>query len=185
MQVETQDYLRLVERANTLAFVDIEATGLRGDYNSALVVSVKPYRSKPISFVVVQPGNDQRVVREAKDTLEQFDCWVTYYGKGYDIPFLNTRLLKWRSRPIDKRHHIDLYFTLKANLLTARKGQGHLLRFLETPQQKMDMTPDEWNQVLVDPKRLERMVQRCESDVRGLQGLYERTKHIVHDIKRV
>lgn len=184
MQVDAQTYLDLVESANKLAFVDIEATGLRADYGSALVVSIKPFLSDPFSFVVLQPGNDQRVVREAKEALEDFDCWATFYGKGYDIPFLNTRLLKWRSRPIAKRHHVDLYFTLKHNLLTARKSQAHLLRFLETPEQKMDMSPDEWNKVLTDPKYLKTMVKRCESDVEGLQGLYERTRHVICDIKR-
>lgn len=185
MQVDSQDYLRLCERANTLAFVDIEATGLRADYSSALVISIKPYQSDPFSFVVAQPGNDQKIVRQAKEALEYFDCWVTFYGKGFDIPFLNTRLLRWKTRPIDKRHHVDLFFSLKANVLTARKSQAHFLRFLETPEQKMDMSPDEWNKVIADPKKqLKKMVARCESDVTGLQGLYERTKHIIRDIKR-
>ena len=62
MQIEASDYLRLVEKSNTLAFFDIEATGLRGDYNSVLVASIKPYNSKPYSFVVKQPGNDSRIV---------------------------------------------------------------------------------------------------------------------------
>jgi uncharacterized protein YprB with RNaseH-like and TPR domain len=183
--IDAQDYLRLLEDANRIAFVDIEATGLRGDYNSTLVVSIKPYHGETVSHVVKQPGNDQAVVRLAKESLEQFDAWVTYYGKGFDIPFLNTRLLRWKRPPIQKRHHLDLYFSLKSNLLTARKSQAHLLRFLDTPEQKMDMSPEEWNKVLANPaKNLKKMVQRCESDVHGLQGLYDKTKHVVRDIKR-
>ena len=185
MQIDAQDYLRLVEDANRVAFVDIEATGLRGDYNSTLVVAIKPFHGDAYNFHVEQPGNDQKVVRLAKDALEQFDLWVTFYGKGYDIPFLNTRLLRWGRNPIEKRHHLDLYFTLKSNLLTARKSQAHLLRFLGTEEQKMDMSPEDWNEVVANPvKNMKKMVARCESDVTGLQGLYERTKHIVREIKR-
>lgn len=186
MQIEAQDYIRLVESANTLCFFDIEATGLRGDYNSVLVASIKPYNSDPYSIVVKQPGNDQGVVREVKSELEKYDCWVTYYGKGFDIPMINTRLLKWRCAPVDKRHHIDMYYSLKSNLLTARRSQGHLLSWLGTPEQKMTVGADVWNEVIQDPKgpAMKTMIERCESDVIGLQGLYEKTKHVLREIKR-
>ena len=183
MNLKEKDFLRLVEKAGTLAFVDIEATGLRADYNSALVVSIRPFGTGPITYTVAQPGNDQKLVRVVKETLEQFDCWCTFYGKGYDIPFLNTRLLKWGLEPIEKRPHIDLYYTLKANVLTARRGQGHLLRFLETPQEKMDMAPESWNRILADFKNeVGTMVKRCESDVEGLEALYNRVKHLIRTI---
>ena len=42
MQLDAQDFLRLVESNKSLGFVDIESTGFRGDYNSVLVVSVLP-----------------------------------------------------------------------------------------------------------------------------------------------
>jgi hypothetical protein len=48
----------------------------------------------------------------------------------------------------------------------------------------MDMAPEEWNEVISDQKAMKRMVARCESDVRGLQGMYEQTKHLVKEIKR-
>lgn len=185
MQLDAQDFLRLAEKGNSIAFVDIEATGLRADYNSTLVVSIKPYQSKAYSFSVKQPGNDKGLVRWARDELAKYDCWVTFYGKGFDIPFLNTRLLKWQMLPIQKKPHLDMYFTLKYNLLTARKSQAHLLRFIDTPEQKMDMSPDEWNKVIADPKKaMPKMIRRCESDVDGLQGLYEKTKHLVREIKK-
>jgi len=185
VRIEEQAFLRLVEDANTLGFVDLEATGLRGDYNSVLVVSVKRYQDAPVSFPIAQPGNDKKVVREAKEYLESLDCWATYYGKGYDLPMLNTRLLKWGYDPIEKRPHIDLYYSLKSNLLTARRSQGHLLSWLETPEDKMSVSADVWASVLYDTKKhMKTLIERCESDVIGLQALYERTKHLIREIKR-
>lgn len=185
MQLDAQDYLRLVEEANKLAFFDIEATGLRGDYNSVLIVSVKPFASKVVSFKIAQPGNDKRVVREAIECLESFDCWASYYGKGFDIPMLRTRALKWGLPDINKKHHIDLYFTLKHNLLTARKSQGHLLSFLGTEEQKMSVGADTWNEILYNfEPTMKTMQKRCESDAIGLQGLYEKTKHLIKEIKK-
>src|SRR5262245_5646436 len=153
MNLGEQDFLRLAEETGTLVFLDIEATGLRGDYNSVLVVSMKPYGRKPYSFSVKQPGHDQRVVREAKEALEKYDCWVTYYGKGFDLPMLNTRLLKWEQEPILKKPHIDMYYTLKSNVLTARRSQGHLLSWLGTPEEKMTVSADVWNRIISDVDR--------------------------------
>jgi uncharacterized protein YprB with RNaseH-like and TPR domain len=184
MQIEAQDFLRLVEQTKGLVFVDIESTNLRGDYGAALVVSIKPYKSKPTSFVVKQVGNDQRIVREAKEMLEDANCWVTYYGKMFDIPFLNTRLLKWGDGPIEKKPHIDMYFTLKSNILTARKSQSHLLLWLGTQEQKMGVSADVWARIASGGQNLTTMRQRCESDVSGLEGLYDKTKHLIREITR-
>ena len=185
MQLEPEEFLSLAEQARTLVCFDIEATGLRGDYNSVLVVSVKKFGRKPTTLQVLQPGNDQRVVREAKDLLEAANCWVGYYSKGFDIPMLNTRLLKWGYEPIEKRPHVDLYYTLKYNLLTSRKSQAHLLEWLETPEHKMTVTAELWNKVLYDfDIAMTTLVKRCESDTAGLEALYKKTKHLIADIKR-
>jgi len=184
MKIDTQTYLDLVEHNKSLAFVDIEATGLKGDYNSVLVVSIKPYNTIPYSFSIKQPGNDQKVVREAKEHLQQYNCWVTYYGKGFDIPMLNTRLLKWKQYPIEPRHHIDLYYTLKSHILTGRRSQAHLLEWLETPQQKMTVSAEVWNKILYNTeKEMKTMIERCESDVCGLEDLYKETRHLIRDIR--
>lgn len=186
MKIEANEFLELCEAANKLAFFDIESTGLRGDYNSVLVVSVKPFKGDPVTFHVKQPGNDQKVVRDAKNELEKYTVICGYYSKGFDIPMLNTRLLKWGSEPIAKILHLDMYYTLKYNLLTGRRSQAHLLEWLETPQQKMTVGADEWVKILRDPmgKPMKTMIARCESDCTGLQNLYERTKHLIREIKR-
>lgn len=185
MQLDPQEYLDLVEGAGKIVFVDIETTGLRGDYNSVLCVSVKPYGQSPHTFSIKQVGNDQRVVRDVKKDLESYSAWVTYYGKGFDVPMLNTRLLKWGQLPIDKRVHLDMYYSLKSNLLTARKSQGHLLDWLATPEQKMSVSASVWSEMAFKLKdHLPIMIERCESDVAGLEALYRKTRHLVRDLKR-
>lgn len=197
MQIEAQTFLRLVEHAGSICFFDIEATGLKGDYNSILCISVRPLNEPAKTFSIVRPGLDKGVVRQAADYMEEFDCWVSYYGKGFDVPMINTRLLKWGMEPIKKKPHIDLYYTLKANLNTARRSQAHLLDWLRIDHtgesvdtdnrdvvHKMSVSADEWNRVLTDPaKAMKTMVKRCESDTLGLQSLYLRTRHLVKEIK--
>lgn len=185
MNVDPQEYLDLVEQASKIVFVDIEAIGLRGDYNSVICVSFKPYGQVAYTLAIKQVGNDERVVREAKKELERYCAWVTYYGKGFDIPMLNTRLLKWNYLPIEKRFHLDLYFSLKANLLTARKSQGHLLSWLGTPEQKVGLGASVWSELPFKMKEhLPTMIGRCESDVAGLEALYKKTRHLIKELKR-
>jgi uncharacterized protein YprB with RNaseH-like and TPR domain len=187
MQFETQRFLDLVEQNHSLVFFDIEATGLKGDYNSALVASFKPYGQAPFTLVCDAPGDDEELAKGIRETLAKCDCVVTYYGKGFDFPMINTRLLNWKIDPINPVHHIDLYFTLRSKLLTGRRSQGHLLEWLKTPEKKMSVSADDWNKVL-DPKThdaaIKTMVKRCESDVRGLEALYKRTRHLISDIRK-
>jgi uncharacterized protein YprB with RNaseH-like and TPR domain len=185
MQVETPDFLRLVEQAGTLACVDIEGMGLHGDYNSVICVSIKPYHRPVYTFEIKQLGNDQKVVRDAREALGKLDCWVTYFGKGYDIKMLNTRLLRYGVPPIVKKPHLDLYWMLKSHTNTSRRSQGHLITWLELPEPKMAVSADVWATLGVGFKsKMEKMVKRCESDTIGLEKLYDRTKHIAIQITR-
>lgn len=185
MKVDPQEYLDLVEAAAKLVFVDIESTGLKGDYNSILCVSFKPYGKAAYTFTVKSVGNDQRLVREVKDELEKYSCWVTYFGRGFDLPMINTRLLKWGLLPVDQRFHLDMYWKLKSGILTGRRSQGHLLAWLGTPEQKMTVGASTWSEMGYRIKEhLPLMVKRCESDVRGLEALYKKTRHLVRDITR-
>jgi len=183
MNVDAQEYLGLLEQTDGLVFFDIESSNLRGDYGAVLVVSVKPYGKKPTSFAVKQIGHDSLVVRNAKAELEKAKVWVSYYGKGFDVPFLNTRLLKNGQMPLDKRPHLDMYFVLKSHILTSRRSQSHLLSWLGTPEQKMAVSADIWAKIGSNVKKyIPTMVERCESDCAGLEALYNQTKHVIGDI---
>ena len=147
MNLDTQVYLALVEQTNNLAFWDIEADQLRADYGSVLCASVKPYGKKAYTFSIKAKGNDVKVVRDLKDALEEYQCWCTYYGKGFDLPFINTRLLKWGYPPIESRHHIDLFFTLKSNTIMSRKSLAQFAGLLGKDDQKMGVSPNVWSEM--------------------------------------
>lgn len=185
MQVDCQRYLDLAEATGKLVTFDIEATGLKGDYNSILCVSLKPYGKKPYTFAVDKPGHDKKVVKAVAEELRKYDIWMTYYGKGFDVPMINTRLLRWGELPLEKRHHIDMYYALKSKLLTARKSQAHILDWLGTPQRKMSVSASVWSEIIADPAtHMPQMIKRCESDCAGLEAMYARTRHLIADITR-
>ena len=185
MQLDAKTFLRLCEIAKTICFFDIESTGLNGDYNSILTISIRPFDSSPRFKSVTQAGDDRALVAWARDELAKFDCWVSYYGKGFDVPMIQSRLLVNRLKPLVKKHHVDMYFHMNAHLNTSRRSQAHRLRWLNVDQQKMSLSPSEWNLVLRNPKRgLRVMERRCNSDTAGLQGLYKRFKGLIGEVTR-
>jgi len=185
MQIDAQVFLPIAEKAGEVCFFDTEATGTHGDYNSILVVSLKPWHGKLKTFTVKRPGQDKSLVAAARDELSKFAVWVSYYGKMFDIPLLQSRLLAHRCAPLIGKHHIDLYWHMKAHTLTSRRSQAHLLEWLATPQQKMTLSPEVWNLVLRNPREgLKTLSARCESDVEGLEAMYDRVKHLIVNVTR-
>lgn len=178
MQIDTQDFLRLVESARTLCFFDFETTGLQADYGQALVFSYQFGNQKP-KTVLHEGRNDRSLVFQARDILNTADCIVSYNGKMFDVPFLNSRLLEYGLDPIEKKHHIDMYFVLKYKIRTGSKSLGHISNWLKLEDKKMSLAPEAWRD-----RDLPLLRERCESDVRLLWQLYSKTKHLIHEVKR-
>lgn len=193
MQLDPQRYLDLVESSGRLVFIDTESSGgLIGDYGQITVATVKPFNQPPRSYVMGANFQDKGLVKEFRDDLANADCLVSFFGKGYDVPIVNTRLIRWGYKPLAKRHHIDLYFVLKPKLKTARKSQAHLLDFLGDtmkllgikPEVKMSVSPNVWADLASDYTRnINILKTRCESDCTGLESLYKVTRHLIADIK--
>lgn len=185
MQLTASEALPLLEKSGALAFVDIETSGgLNADYATVTVVCIKPYKGKPITFTS-KPGNDKELLKKVREELQKYQCWVTFYGRGFDIPFIQSRLLVNRLPMLEKKHHLDMYYTVKFNTHLSRNNQGHILSFLGTPESKMSVGPSVWSEMASKPKEsLKILKERCESDVIGLEAMYERCKHFVRDLNR-
>jgi uncharacterized protein YprB with RNaseH-like and TPR domain len=180
MQIEVPDYLRLLENSGTLLFFDIETNNLNADYGEAVVFSGKWFGAKRPFTISQRDMSERRMLTEVKSILEdQADCIVSYNGKRFDVPFLNTRCLEFRKDPLPKLHHIDLYFTLKPKLRTGRKALGTIGNWLQLQEDKMSVPPKAWRE-----KNYKKLIARCESDVLLLEQLYDRTKHLIYDIKK-
>ena len=185
MKLETADFLNLVEGAGKLAIFDVEASGLKSDYNSILVASVRPYKGKTVSFTVERPGDDRTLVKNLRDELQKYLVIVGYYSKGFDIPMLRGRLLQHNMNDIKPILHIDMFFTLKAHVNPARRSQAHISEWLQLEHKKLTLSPQVWNDVLARPaSELPKLVRRCEADVIELEDIYRRCRHLIRDIKR-
>jgi uncharacterized protein YprB with RNaseH-like and TPR domain len=129
-----------------VGYLDIETSGLQGDFNYMLSWSIKTANIDEIKSGIIKPKEisdgtlDKRIVKEAIDTLQNYRTIYTFYGTRFDLPFLRTRALYHDLQfiPYGLIQHKDLYYLVKRILRIHRnrlesaadllgiKGKTHL-----------------------------------------------------------
>lgn len=173
MKVEVADYLRLCESHKSILFFDLETQGLTADYGKILIYSRKWYGKDE----VFTTEGEHKILKDMRDDFEKADLLVGYNSRLFDVTFANTRLLEKGKKPLPQKHHLDMYFALKGKLRTTSKAMGAIGSLLTLDEAKLRIGPKAWRD-----KDIALLTERCESDVRLLEQVYERTKHLVRTI---
>jgi uncharacterized protein len=97
------------------AFLDTETTGLAGGTGTyaflAGVGSIEAAGFRLRQFFMRDYGEEPSMLHRLAEYLERFDVLITYNGKAYDQPLLETRFRMVRSRPpFGRMEHLDLLF---------------------------------------------------------------------------
>lgn len=97
------------------AFLDTETTGLAGGTGTyAFLVGVGSIEERGFllrQFFMRDYGEEPSLLARLSQYLERFDVLVTYNGKTYDQPLLETRYRMARARhPFTRLEHLDLLF---------------------------------------------------------------------------
>jgi uncharacterized protein YprB with RNaseH-like and TPR domain len=95
------------------AFLDTETTGLAGGTGTyAFLIGVGSIDSTGFrlrQFFMRDYGEEPSLLHRLHEHLAQFDVLITYNGKAYDQPLLETRFRMSRARhPFDRLRHLDL-----------------------------------------------------------------------------
>ena len=170
---------------------DIEATDLEASFGHVLCVGYKyldAKRTKVVSLEDVpkpKPGEepDAPLMREIHRVLtEEADIIVTYYGKGYDRKFLNTRMLLADLPPLPplNSEHVDLYFTARGNLKLHSNRLQAVAETLGCPVEKTPVKAQTWRLAMRgDRKALAYVVEHCRRDVEILEWCYKKLRPFV------
>src|SRR5579864_9629965 len=97
------------------AFLDTETTGLAGGTGTyAFLIGVGSIDAGGFrlrQFFMRDYGEEASLLGRLSEHLAQFDVLITYNGKAYDQPLLETRFRMSRARhPFDRMEHLDLLF---------------------------------------------------------------------------
>ncbi|MFQ5858036.1 MAG: ribonuclease H-like domain-containing protein [Anaerolineae bacterium] len=95
------------------AFIDIETSGLAGGTGTfAFLVGVGFFDGPTFrvrQFFMRDPSEEPAVIHLLDDLLQNFEAVVSFNGKAFDVPLLDTRFILWRRRfPLKNAPHLDL-----------------------------------------------------------------------------
>jgi uncharacterized protein YprB with RNaseH-like and TPR domain len=120
-----------------IGYLDIEASNLDANWGFMLSWCIKPRGEKAIYEDVVSQKDlidftfDKRITESLVEAMKQFDILVTYYGTGFDIPFIRTRALfnKTSFPEFGSIYHWDLYYKVRGKFKLHRNSLEVVTRF--------------------------------------------------------
>ena len=100
-------------KMDTIAYVDIEATGFDLENDKIVLISLG-YYLKENQFKVVQyfgeiPNEEESLLKEFKKSMGKFKTWCTFNGTSFDEPFIIKKMNKYNLDFRMPSHHIDLF----------------------------------------------------------------------------
>jgi uncharacterized protein YprB with RNaseH-like and TPR domain len=174
-----------------LAMVDGEMTNLDANFGRTLVFAIKPLGKDPTMFVETDyksrfPGDDKLLVEAVRDEMHKYDTWVTWYGRKFDLPFLNTRLIIHKSdHQLQNRFHIDLWETCRKKLKLHSNRLEAAAIALDVEHSKTHITPSVWCKAAAgDKPSLKYIIEHCKLDVFVLEEVYLRLAPYIDTIRR-
>lgn len=161
-----------------LAIFDLETStfGFKANSGFILCCGIKEL-GKPVRMLVrdnmrPNPLNDRKLVKQIYDELSQMDMLVTHNGKWFDIPFLNSRLLKWGLPPLPPIPHFDTC-DLAYKRLKIKNSLEAIGEYLDCKTAKHKVSFDKWVQAYAgDAKALAQIVKHCVNDVKLTEQVY-------------
>ncbi len=170
-----------------IGIFDFEMSNLNADFGMLLCGVIKNFRGKSQTFRLDQyPGyekdraNDKALAKDLRDALEQFDIWVSYNGRRFDVPFLNSRLLYHGLRPVEKKKHIDILYQARYKLKLHSSRLASVQEHLGLRHEKTEIKANHWMRAVAGYKpSMDYIVRHCVADVNVLEDTYEALKQFV------
>jgi len=174
-----------------IVYFDIETSNLNANYGVVLCAcflvegekKVKTYRIDNYKGFKKDPANDKELVLDIKKRIEEADILISYNGKKFDIPFINTRLAFWGIDTIRPPKHIDLCAIIRWHYRLSDYKLATASYFWQTKAHKTIVDGMMWVRALTSKKAMDYIVEHCENDVKVLKEVFEKVKASVKYIR--
>ena len=195
-------YVKSGEHQERVGFLDIEASNLKADYGIMLTWCIKPLNEDIIMYddittkdlrsmgmttverdgetIEVPQYADARITETLVKEMKNYDRVVTYYGTGFDLPFIRTRA---RVSGIDfpevgEINHTDLYYLVRNKFQLSSNRLENACRVILGQTNKTRIDSTNWLRALQGNKgAIDYILEHNEYDVLDLEDLY---KSIIH-----
>jgi uncharacterized protein YprB with RNaseH-like and TPR domain len=180
---------------NDFVFLDTETSGLAGGTGTYAFLVGLGFRTengfKAVQFFMRDPSEEPALLAELNRWITPFKSIVTYNGKSFDVPLLNTRhIINGFTPPFEAFHHVDLLHL--ARRLWKNRLPSRRLGDLEVEILKLGRTDDEVPGWMVpelyfdylkthDARPLEGVLYHNRMDIVSLAALFVYTAQLLQD----
>lgn len=174
-----------------IGYLDIESDGLKADFSTMLTWCIKERGGKVVSDVITRKDlfdgdTDKRIVASLLKELAKYDIICTYYGTGFDVPYVRAKALHYDlGFPFyGEIYHHDLYYVVRSKLNLSRKSLDNACDFLNI-EGKTPISKNVWRRAKYgDPKAVEEVLHHNVGDVVILEQLHTKLEGHAKWMKR-
>jgi hypothetical protein len=130
--------------------------------------------------------NDKELVRSIRDSLMQYDIWVTWNGKLFDVPVLNGRLIFHGLEPLGPKMHIDLmYKATGGSVRIGRRSLQSVSEYFDVPNRKTPLSVRIWDRAMAgDEAAYSLIAEHCDADVLVTRDVFSVLKPQIGNVQR-
>lgn len=168
-----------------ILFLDIEASNLSASMGYVLAIGYKWAHEKTAKVLTLdqypgkKPTDDKKLLQAFEQTFNQADIVVHHFGQYYDIPFLQTRRLIHKLKPMPLVQQVDTWRIAKKRLKFHSNRLDAILKSLGCPYQKTGLDGNIWIDASAgDRKALKYIAHHCKMDVLVLEWVYNHIKAV-------
>ncbi len=163
---------------------DLETTNLKGNYGYILCGATKLAGEKKIKCWSIadsstfndDPTNDKEICKAILESLEDADMWVAHFGKWFDRPMMNTRLLGHGLPPLPPIPLIDTWKIAKDNLRLNSNRLATIAAWAGL-EEKTPLSGPIWIKAMAGHRpSIKYVIKHCKQDVVVLEQVYEKIK---------
>lgn len=155
----------------TFAMFDVEAGALDADFGRLICACIRPLGG-PTKALKTRKG-DAKIAVDLRNELAKYDYIVTWYGTGYDIPFLAARLATQGLPPIGPTRHVDMYYTARSAMKFASNRQAEVTKSFFGVANRTPVIGATWIRAIEGEKQaIQDIVDHCIADVQDLEDVF-------------
>lgn len=167
-----------------VGYLDIETDNLKADFGTLLTWALKDKGGTVYSDTITKndlfrgKNVDREIVERLCDLMREYRIIVTYYGTGFDLPFIRSKAVHYG---IDfpgygEIFHHDIYYLIKSKFNLSRKSLDSVCDYFGIDG-KTPIDKESWRQAKYgEPKALSTVLEHNIGDVLILERLHEKVE---------
>lgn len=164
--------------ASRIVILDLETSSLEADAGIIVGAGLMTEAGKSEYLQARRTAEEKSLLTKLLQRLDSYDAIVTWSGRGFDLPFLTSRLLKHSMdpRPVLEKIHLDLNEVVRSRLRLTFTYLDHVCDFFSIKREKGPMgleVPALFVKALEgDETALQSIKDHCLDDLRATREVF-------------